>query len=220
MKKLISFLLTAVIVFSSLSFAFAGTGREAEGELYVTPLGANSCIIADDNSRVLLSSRETPTSLIFTIEDLADVDESDCLIVNKKEGTLYSTITGKTVDLAALKQKTAGVLAVGDVVDTFTVKFSYAILAESLVPDSNQAKWGAVIIALTSAASGVPIGSTAGVVIALLGVLDWDELKAGIVSKSSKHGIEITVNQVEIQKHQGGRIVKGYKYEIMDIDAY
>lgn len=45
-------------------------------------------------------------------------------------------------------------------------------------------------------------------------------IQAGIKKRDARHGVCATVNKVEIRKHQGGRVVKGYSYIISKIGTY
>ena len=71
------------------------------------------------------------------------------------------------------------------------------------------------------------IGVFQGVTITTIAVLIYGALKGELLNKivagiknNSSGGIKITIHLVEISKHQGGRIVKGYAYKIGQITTY
>ena len=104
--------------------------------------------------------------------------------------------------------------------DTFTYDISYSQLA-GLLGDAWTIYGLATAIATIVTAAGLPV------TVAFLTALIYEELKGQLVSNiiscienGVPGGIRLTINCVEIQKHQGGRVVKGYSYKIAGISQY
>ena len=219
MKKIISLLVVFTIVFGSISFAFADSKSFDHSNCRIEKVNDSRYIISIDDSKAVLSLAKTAEGESFEVKELTE-GEAYYFIVNDKTDTIYSSLTDNTLNLSQFRSNNANAMVASNVATSFNVKISFAKLAELLLPDSSQVAWATAIIAIIAGAQGITIATSVTVVVTLLGAIGWTELKAGIVSKATNHGIKVTVNQDEIEKHQGGRMVKGYRYEIVGVSRY
>lgn len=222
MKKLVSIVLCIVMVISMSSTALAITDVETvDGQFAATKLSDNMIILANDSAKGLIQAVEDDTEMRVTITRLdGNVDEG-YLVYDKLDNTMYSSYTNKTFSLEDVISETEpGDRAVGDVVSRTTHKISYNTLANSVTPTSTEFGIASVIIGMIAALQGVTISTGASMFLLFISSPMWDDIREGLVNRSTKHGIKVVVAKVEIQKHQGGRVVKGYKYEIESVGTY
>lgn len=138
---------------------------------------------------------------------------------------VYSSFTGKTIPLSELcsfndnENNTISTFAVGDIVKQTPYKISYAKIA-SLVGDAyNTYDLAFTIVSI--------IGLFQGVVLVTMVDAVYDYIKGELANRiiyaienNVSGGITVTINTVEIKKHQGGALVTGYTYELEGIKVY
>ena len=222
MKRIMSVLLGLSIVLSMNSVAFAETEIELEGKtLEVIRLSDEMFVMTDDDETAVMKVQESAKEMIVSVENLQGSVEEGYFIYNKDEETIYSSYTNKTFsvsDIASDNEITPQ--AVGDVVARKTHYISYAKLADAVTPTSSDISIASAIITIVAVAQGVTIATAAVVIVALLSTPAWDTVRAGITNRSPNHGVKVVTATVEIQKHQGGKFVTGYKNEIESVDTY
>jgi hypothetical protein len=222
MKKIISILLGISMVLSANSIAMANVDVEIEGKnLEITKLSDEMLILTGEEGSAFMNARENDEEIIVSVECLQGSVEDGFFIYNKNDETIYSSYTEKTFyisDIASGNEIAPN--AAGDVVSRKTHYISYAKLADAITPSSSDISIASAIITLIAVAQGVTISTTATVILALMSTSAWDAVRNGITNRSSNHGIKVVVATVEIQKHQGGKFVTGYKYEIESVSTY
>ena len=221
-RKIVSVLLALAMIFSVSSVAFAGTQIELKGEpLEITKLSDEMFIMTGDDGTAVMKIKENDSEMVVSVESVKGNVEEGFFLYNKDAETIYSSYTGKTFSVADIvSENEITPKAVGDVVSRKTHYISYAKLADAVTPTSSDISIASAIITIIAAAQGVTISTAAIIIVALLSTPAWDAVRAGIVDRSPNHGIKVVVATVEIQKHQGGRIVTGYKYEVESISTY
>ncbi len=222
MKKIMSILLGLSIILSFDSVAFAETeiGME-EGSLYITELSDETFTMTDDEGTAVMKIRESTKETIVSVEKLQGNVEEGFFIYDRDKKTIYSSYTGKTFsvfDIAA--NDNISPQAVGDVVARRTHYISHEKLADAVTPTSSDISIASALITIVAATQGVTIATGAAVIIALMSTSAWDAVRDGIADRSPNHGIKVVVATVEVQKHQGGKFVTGYRYKVESISRY
>ena len=227
MKKIIGILLALAMVFSTSVISFAGTIQTEN--LNITPLTDTTYMLSDGKDTAIMKFSETSQNLKVEITNASGVDsDNGYFLIDKTTGNIYSSFTGESINTSDIITKGGmqidnsediSTTAVGDVVWSKTYKVSYAKLAKLCNSASSNLTIASAIITCVAAVAGVTISTTAIMLISVT-TIGFEVIKAGIKSKSSSHGISAKVQKVEIQKHQGGRLVTGYSYKIKSVGAY
>ncbi len=214
--------LCIIMVASMSSLAFAGTDVAAFGTTFqITTLADDIIIIADGNNTGLMQMEYVNEKMRITVTELEGNVAEGYFVYDKVNGTMYSSYTNQTFYLTDIISENGPVnRAAGDVVSRTTYRVSYNTLANAVTPTSGQISIASAIITIIAALQGVTIATTATIFVGLLSTQLWDNIRDGLVNRSTSHGISVVVAKVEIQKHQGGRIVLGYKYEIESVGTY
>lgn len=218
MKKLLSIVLVLMLALNIGMTAFAVTN---DNGLSVTKLSGSSILVTTGDQRGILTFKETVKGTTFTVKELTSGDVEGYFYINKVDDTIYSSYTGNTISVSdTYINNDVMPMAVGDVFDTNTYDVSYADLAELVLPTSSQLSIIGAMLATVVAITGVAIAAVPSVILAWLGTSVWDTIRAGITDQIEDSGLRVVVDTIEIEKHQGGRIVKGYKYEVTSVSLY
>ena len=221
MRKLLSLILVIILIFNMGTTVFAYSNLSSDSDFSVSKLSENSFLMSKGDNTGILTIKETTKGTTLTVKNNASGEDEGYFYINKIEGTIYSSYTGNTICISEINSDNEIMpLAVGDVVSRTTHKISYAALSDMVTPTSTDISIASAMITIVAAIQGVTIVTVAAIVVALLSTPLWDVIRAGLLSKDTKHGIQVVVAKVEIQKHQGGGIVKGYKYEIESVSTY
>lgn len=150
-------------------------------------------------------------------------DNDGYFIIDPVNHTLYSSFTGKTIDFSEASEGVTGSnispRAVGDVKETYTMKISYKSIANAIGTVTDSYDIAFTIAGIFAATQGIAITTVTLLVYgALKGQLLTTVLN-GIKSKAVG-GVKLTIKLVEIQRHQGGNIVKAYTYNLGGLSTY
>jgi len=192
-----------------------------DNDLSTIKLTENSILMKIDDEVGILTVDETTISAKFTVEIGGEVD--GYFNIDKVNNTIYSSYTGKTILIPEFESNiVVRPQAVGDIVDTTVTKISYADICDLVTEITDNLALAGALITLVAAALSLTLATGAGVVVTLIGLIPgaWNDIRNGIEGGSASHGIKVVVDTVEIQKHQGGKIVKGYKYEVSSVSLY
>lgn len=221
MKKLISVVLVLIMVFSmgTAAFADSGVNYNKNNNFRITRMSDNLFYMSDGKEKGFMKIKETKTSATITVEVNNQVE--GYFLLNRVNGTVYSSYTGNTISVSEIRSnEEITPFAVGDVVSRTTSYISYAKLAESVKAGNSIFSKAAAIISIVAILQGVVIASATLAVASLISAYMSDIIDSGLVNKSTSHGVKAVVARVEIQKHQGGGMAKGYKYDIEAISTY
>ncbi len=215
-RRITIFLIVSALSFNTNIFAFASTDLElGESTLTLTPLTQSSVLLSDGESRAFVTITQLQNGFMVHLDS---EDENGFFIVNQEQYTIYSSFTGQTISYTTLAN--VGGASTNAVVDTMTYNVSYSQIA-GLIGGAWTAYGLASAIATIVAAAGAPI------TIAFLTTMIYGELKGQLVSNiiscvqnGVSGGVRLKINVIEIYKHQGGRIVKGYRYQLAGISQY
>ena len=217
-KKIISLILIMTLILNIGGTVFAATDNDALSTIKLTE---NRILMKIDDEFGVLTVDETARGAKFTVEVGGEVE--GYFNIDKVNNTIYSSYTGKTISIPEIESD-IGVMpqAVGDVVESYENKISYADMCDLVTFTSTNLAYAAALITLVSLAMGVTLTAGAAAVVTMIGFIPgaWNDIRNGIGGGSASHGIKVVVDKVEIQKHQGGKIVKGYKFEISSVSLY
>lgn len=209
---------------------FAQTGISVEtsnGNISVMALNNNSVYMSDGDTFAVMRVNETKQEIKY---EIVKGEEIDFLIYDKNTNKMTSSITGQSISMddilvtddTSSSKETSGTIipmAVGDVVESHTFKISYAQIA-ALVGDSySKYDLAYTIVAIMWVFQGVAITT---IVSLIYGALKGELLNRIVdgVKNNAPGGIKITIDKVEIRKHQGGKMVKGYGYKVGTLTTY
>lgn len=219
MRKIITKLLVLIFVFSSTTVSFAGTN--ATDEFSITQLGSNKILLAENDETSIISIVEEEKMLKVQIFDAStELEEKGYFIVDKENGNMYSSFTGNNVNIKNVILENNFLRSNGvstwarTVQTTLLVKVSYAKLY-SLCGDGATLSTvaGAILVMISYAGVGGAAITAAGIATALASI-GLSKIQTGIKSKATNKGIALYLLKQEITKHQGGRIVTGYRYTL------
>ena len=212
---------------------FASTGISVEtpdGDISVIMLNNNSIYMGNGDTHAIMKVNETDSEIKY---ELIEGAEKKYLVYNKATNEMTSSITGQSISMddilisdgicnekeddvtSSIIVPTAG----NKIVKTYTYKVSYAKIASLVGDNYNTYDLAYTIVAIIGVFQGVTITTIAVLIYGALKGELLNKIVAGIKNNSSG-GIKITIHLVEISKHQGGRIVKGYAYKIGQITTY
>lgn len=229
MKKMIRkgtslLLVLALLVTTSMSiFATTGESVELDGQtIEITPLTDSSCMLSDGNDMAILSVEKTDKGANVV---LTENGKKNTFIIDQEKGTIYSPFTKQTVkvDRVSDNEDSGSTIiphATGKTLKTYSYKFSYKKIAEITGTTTDAYGIASALVTLFLAASG--LGPIPTLLLLILGGLR--DLQISMIIENVKNnapgGIKVTIRQVEITKHQGGRVVKGVGYKLDDISTY
>lgn len=151
---------------------------------------------------------------------LSGTDNDGYFIINPVNHTLYSSFTGKTLKL----ENNGGgssitPFAVGDIKESYSMKISYKSIADAIGTTTDTYDLAFAIAGIFAATQGIAVTTiTALVYGALKGALLTTILN-GVKTRASG-GVKLTINLVEIQRHQGGNTVTAYSYKLGGLTTY
>ena len=146
-------------------------------------------------------------------------------VANKETGEVYSSYTGKTVKVKEeISQKSissaSGIPVARASNKEIKLQVSYAELYELCDGAINYMTVAGAILAMVSVAYPGITGLVIADIALSLSSIGLSTLKAGIESRSTEHGLQIRIYKETTQKHQGGRIVTGYRYTFSNVERY
>ena len=183
---------------------------------------------------------EGDTSAVFNVVEMQDEirfellqgNEINYFLYDKEMELLYSSYTGSTVSLDNVivepeysvmsfggGDEVVSPLAEGDIVDTNYYYISYSEIGALLGDAYSTYDLAATIITVISIFTGTATVTAVAVVYSFLKGELLSEILEG-VENDLPGGIRVTVNLVEIRKHQGGRWVTGYAYQVDSVSTY
>lgn len=223
MRKIISFLLILTMIFFATSISFAGTVNE--NDISVTMLTKTKLLICSGEDESVVSIINSNQNVKVEIKN---VEEGNVLegffLVNKENGEIYSSYTGKTVNIedcfSSYDSMETGInLAAVTANEEIKLQISYAKLYD-LCGDgiTIAAVAGAILSMLSVAYPGA--GFILADIILSLSSIGLDKIREGIKTRSTEHGLQVRIYKEKTQKHQGGRIVTGYRYTFSGVERY
>lgn len=225
LRKGVSVILIFVLVIGMAvpSFAVVGGSVEVGGQtIAITPLTDTSCMLSDGSSTAILSIEETEVGANVV---LTQNGENTTFVIDQANSTIYSPYTNKIVkvnndDDREDAKTTITPHGTGKILKTYTYKFSYKQIAEITGKTTDIYGVASALVTLFLAASG--LGAIPTLLTLILGGLRDLQITMILenVKKNASGGIKLTINKVEITKHQGGRIVKGVGYKLGGISTY
>lgn len=144
-------------------------------------------------------------------------------LIDRNAGTMYSSYTGKTLQISDLTEKdeqgTISPMGVTDIVATYTEKVSYKTLADLVGKTMTAYDIAYALAGIYLAAHGIAIAPIITILYNVVKGQLYSQIVAGI-GGSLPGGIKVTIYKCEITKHQGGRTVKGYGYQMGSFGLY
>lgn len=230
MKKiLISMLLIFTLILESSSIAFATQ------PVPLTLNDTNLTVLQLSDSRYLLSDGTSSAEVSFETNNIHDTfkvsvkqnRKTEYFLGDLKKHTLYSSITGKTIDftdeIIDIHQLDSSVITkgyIGEVIKKTTTKISYAKLADGVSNINDIYSHAAFIISVIGIVTGVPVATAVAEVVSALQGAIFDKILQNIKKHGTKHGVKMTVTVYRYTKHQGGAMVKGYHAGATNFSTY
>ena len=231
-RSLISVLLVFAIVLGGSTITFAGEIEVVEtqfGDLSIVPLDENSVLMTQGNTSAVFNIVETQNEIRF---ELTQENETNYFLYDKVTELLYSSYTGSTIALGDVivepeysvmnlggGEEVVAPLAEGDIVDTTYYYISYSEIGALLGDAYSTYDLAATIITVISIFTGTAAVTAVGVIYSFLQGALLSEILEGI-ENDLPGGVRVTVNLVEIRKHQGGKWVTGYAYQVASVSTY
>ena len=204
MKKILSVLLVACMVFAMSTTAFAGQVTTTIGDVQITAvqLTDSSMLVTENDVTSLITVDSTNLSTTTTIKDLK-TGETDYFIHDYENNTLYSSITGYTgtVETTAVANDSIG-----------WHKIPYSELA--LYVGAGAAATD-VLAFITSKCGLVALSLVLEVLSKVMSVIT-----AGLLLGGSSKGVKYEVGYVTITKHQAGRVIYVDVKRVVDVATY
>ena len=228
-KKIISLFLvvSAVVMVFTTTMAYAEIDTNMVlNDVKVVSIsetdGAQEVVISEKGKLHRIALEENQDTVETTITNL-ETNESDCFIVDKNNGTLYSSITGKTFDISEelnyIEEKTDVATFAASKDETVAFNFSFKTLEAALDADAKIATIAGLILTMVSAALAYPLLTTVALLVDTFGyALD-------LVSKALKKNLKIAgikgySTKVTYTKHQAGQVFHTDKYKISRLETY
>ena len=138
------------------------------------------------------------------------------IIWNKKNNTIYSSYTQKTVNVDTLTSSEKNLKSVES---SKRYRISYKELSDFVSDTSNTYTIAAAIIVVVAALVGGTIETGPGVIMSLISasivIITW-----GLNAQRSDKGIYVDVDKHLIKKHQGNQIYTVEVYRISNVGTY
>ncbi len=229
MRILTCMVISMLLILNAAAMAFASSGTMVETELgtiSILPISEESFLMSDGQSSAIVNVQETEDVIYFS---LTEGNKVKYLIYNKDSGQMYSSYTGKIIQLEEGKIKISAMNNIGNstvspmgvkgIVETTEYKVSYAQIADAIGDSYSTYDLAFTIVAIIGVFQGVALTTiTAAVYGALKGSVLTTVLD-GVKNRKSG-GVKLQIHLCEITKHQGGRVVTGYGYKLGDIGPY
>lgn len=204
MKKILSVLLVACMVFAMSTTAFAGQVTTTIGDVQITAvqLTDSSMLVTENDVTSLITVDSTNLSTTTTIKDLK-TGETDYFIHDYENNTLYSSITGYTgtVETTAVANDSIG-----------WHKISYNELAKYVGAAATAAE---VLTFITGKCGLAALATVLGVLALLMEVIE-----TGLELANSSKGVKYEIGYETITKHQAGKIIYVDVKRVVDVATY
>lgn len=203
MKKFLSVLLVACMVFAMSTTAFAGQVTTTIGDVQITAvqLTDSSMLVTENDVTSLITVDSTNLSTTTTIKDLK-TGETDYFIHDYENNTLYSSITGYTGTV----ETTATDNSIG------WHKISYNELAKYVGAAATAAE---VLTFITGKCGLAALATVLGVLALLMEVIE-----TGLELANSSKGVKYEIGYETITKHQAGKIIYVDVKRVVDVATY
>lgn len=194
LKRFFAIIVSALILSNVVVSAYASENLTDKNGFDYTEIGDNSFLIQDENGNDIqkITVKEDETERRTTIENLLG-GKTEYIVLNKKSREIYSSITGKTIDISEQtpnisfrSEKSYGTLYV-----------SYAEIRSAVgVTASAGAVLGFVLTKIPNASAG---GDIVKGISSILG------LASKLIPNDSSHGLVFTVKTVKYYRTRLGR---------------
>lgn len=233
-SKRIALILTVVMCMLAVgnSMAYAtSVGNNAGNGLSVIPLNDESYLLVDVNGSAIMEMENEND--LFTVSVTNEAGENNYFVVNTQTNTLYSSVTGKTLQRSDLiengdtltvekdsfiKEEDATTMGTTHVSSTY-VNVNYKKLADVVGAISEAYTIAAGIISVAALIMGVSIATGPATVVTLIGVGMTVIIKY-LKSPTTAKGATVKIDKMKISKIQAGQTFYSYKYVIDDVTLY
>lgn len=182
-------------------------------------------VLSEDGTETKITLLENDSDIKTTIED-TETGDKEVFLLDKENGTLYSSITGETIDVSEeitaakdFNDVSSGIRKAKRKDASGSIKISYAKMSKALGKAASASNIAALILSIFSAGMSYPVLTT----VALL-VSNFSNILSIICSKYSKgspdHGVKVSYKRITIKKHQAGHVFETYKYKITNLGTY
>lgn len=215
MKNLLSIILSFILIFSITGNSYAYTSNEAYD---VCVINKNQISIFDKTSgdRVIINVVANSSIMKTEIKTKNGNNYDGEIIWNKKNNTIYSSYTQKTVNVDTLTSSEKNLKSVES---SKRYRISYKELSDFVSDTSNTYTIAAAIIVVVAALVGGTIETGPGVIMSLISasivIITW-----GLNAQRSDKGIYVDVDKHLIKKHQGNQIYTVEVYRISNVGTY
>ena len=181
-------------------------------------INKNQISIFDKTSgdRVILNVVENNSIMKTEIKTKNGNNYDGEIIWNKKDNTIYSSYTQKTVNVDTL---TSSEKKLKSVESSKRYRISYKELSDFVSDTSNMYTVAAAIIVVAAALVGATIETGPGIIMELIGasmvIITW-----GLNAQRPDKGVYVDVNKHLIKKHQGNQIYTVEVYRISNVGTY
>ncbi len=225
-KRIIAIITALLIINCNSTFCFANSDIQDNISYYT--ISANKILISDGSSSAIMELELSNNCEKYIITPSDGVSSQFYFSIDRDNNTIYSSITGKTtsfeledsIEVANDKENYSTGSVKSGSVQRIPKHISYKKLADMVTPTSSQISWASAIITIIAAIMGVTIATSASVIVTLFSTTMWDTVRKQIVNRSPSHGIKAVVKKSEQRRHEGGKIVIGYKYTIESVGTY
>jgi hypothetical protein len=194
LKRFFVIALSVVVMFNVVILAYASEDLSGKDIPTCTELGDNSFLIQDESGNNIqkITVEESESERKTTIENILD-GKIEYIVLNKKSGEIYSSITGKTItreeqtpNTSFRSEKSYG-----------TVYVSYSEIRSAA---GITASVGAVLGFILTKVPNASVGSNiADAISRILGLI------SNIIPNDSNHGLVFTVKTVKYYRTRLGR---------------
>lgn len=199
LKKLIGLLLSVMLVSSSLSVSMAQTKNLENEEVNIYSISENKMVVIDSDEKNIIEFKDTDKYRIVKLTDENNV-LIGTLVVNKSTNTLYSSITGKTIELEPENNKNfMGILRAGLNLKDTVKNISYKQMADAVGTGITIAGIVAVLVAAVSAPELVGLASTLSDAVGN----SWTVISDSVAKRKSG-GIRIVIGKKEKRIYKQG----------------
>lgn len=228
MKKKISIILIVSLLMTIFctGFAYAESvsielNQHNDFRVLSTHVDGNiqTMLVEENNVETEITVVEFENEVITTMTD--EFGNVEQLIIDKVNKTLYSTITGKTIDVSdtldSVNNSDEGVSLAADYDDK--LKFSYYDIYNALTEAATLAGIAALLLGFLTAAVTWPVLTN---VTTMLNCFSYglQMIANSLESKSKEHGAVLYYKILEYTKHQAGQVFYTYKYQVVDVGTY
>lgn len=205
-KNLFTIIAIILIIAMETCTVFANADNTVKKSMNNVEMGAVKIIDHENNTYTLIEPAGISTIKVLenssnvTIQVFDNVLGEDYYFLrDTKTGTVYSSLTGKTI---ALDSAYDSLMLKADTLsqDKWTKKVSYKTMASALGTATSYAAliaWAMSFVGFSVVAANVATGISGMMLL----------INTYLPEKSSKHGLKFTLHHKKIKKHQGGKVV-------------